>query len=392
MSFVVRSTTGPRNFSSSSSSGSSAPRLVRSSSSSMFAGSGGLGSRISVSSLRGLASNLRSHLDVNAGAQAMGLYNDKETMQGLNDRLAGYLGKVRGLEEANKRLEEQIRDIMLKRGSSYKDWSVYEKPLQELRNQISEMTLDNARLVLQIDNARLAADDFKVKWEGELAMRQGVEMDISGLRKVIDDTNVGRMQLENQIESLNEELAFLKKNHEEDVAAIKAQINDSSISVEMETPKGQDLNETINQIRSDYEKAARKSREDMDAWYQNKFDSLSAEVSQNTEALQTGKTELNELRRQKQGLEIDLQALHNMIQSLEGTLRDTENSYANDVGKLNQIIQQLEAELGQVRADMERQSNEYRALLNIKMKLESEINTYRQLLEGEDDRTKSKNS
>ncbi|MBN3308438.1 K1C18 protein, partial [Amia calva] len=383
MSFVVRSTTGPRNFSSSSSSGSSAPRLVRSSSSSMFAGSGGLGSRISVSSLRGLASNLRSHLDVNAGAQAMGLYNDKETMQGLNDRLAGYLGKVRGLEEANKRLEEQIRDIMLKRGSSYKDWSVYEKPLQELRNQISEMTLDNARLVLQIDNARLAADDFKVKWEGELAMRQGVEMDISGLRKVIDDTNVGRMQLENQIESLNEELAFLKKNHEEDVAAIKAQINDSSISVEMETPKGQDLNETINQIALLREKISDKNIKKI---FLYAIFSLSAEVSQNTEALQTGKTELNELRRQKQGLEIDLQALHNMIQSLEGTLRDTENSYANDVGKLNQIIQQLEAELGQVRADMERQSNEYRALLNIKMKLESEINTYRQLLEGEDDR------
>lgn len=44
------------------------------------------------------------------------------------------------------------------------------------------------------------------------------------------------------------------------------------------------------------------------------FDNITAEVTQNTEALQAGKTELNELRRQKQSLEIDLQALHNMVQ------------------------------------------------------------------------------
>lgn len=46
-------------------------------------------------------------------------------------------------------------------------------------------------------------------------MRQGVEQDIAGLRKLVDETQLSRMQLESQIESMREELLFLRKNHEE---------------------------------------------------------------------------------------------------------------------------------------------------------------------------------
>lgn len=41
-----------------------------------------------------------------------------------------------------------------------------------------------------------------------------MEADIVGLRKVIDDTNISRMNLESEIEALKEELIHLKKNHD----------------------------------------------------------------------------------------------------------------------------------------------------------------------------------
>ncbi|XP_056589231.1 keratin, type I cytoskeletal 18 [Triplophysa dalaica] len=357
---------------------------------SIYGGAGGQGTRISSASYSGVRSgfgmpSMSGSIQVNAtGNTGEIMGNEKMAMQNLNDRLASYLEKVRILEQANSKLELKIREVLEKRGPDVHDYSRYQPIIDELRRKIFDATSDNARLVLQIDNARLAADDFRVKYESELSIRQGVEADIAGLRKVIDDTNLSRMNLESEIEALKEELIFLKKNHDNEVMELRNQVSQSGVQVDVDAPKGLDLALIMEEMRSKYEKTALKNQEELKAWHESQITDVQVQVIQNTEALQGARTEVNDLRRQVQTLEIELDSQKNLKGSLESTLRDIEMRNNMEMEGLNSIMLQLEAELTQLRNQIQQQTQEYEALLNIKMKLEAEIATYRRLLDGED--------
>ncbi|NXL59165.1 KRT35 protein, partial [Chordeiles acutipennis] len=151
-----------------------------------------------------------------AGGDILLSGNEKVTMQNLNDRLAAYLDKVRRLEEENAQLEHHIRDWYRKQApTASKDYSSYYQTIEQLQNQIISATVDNNKLLLDIDNSKMTADDFRMKYENELVIRQTVEADINGLRNTLDDLTHIRSTLESELESLKDELIALKRNHEE---------------------------------------------------------------------------------------------------------------------------------------------------------------------------------
>lgn len=53
------------------------------------------------------------------------------------------------------------------------------------------------------------------RYENEQPFRKAVEEEISSLYKVIDDANLTRMDLENQIDCMKSDLRDLARNHEE---------------------------------------------------------------------------------------------------------------------------------------------------------------------------------
>lgn len=144
---------------------------------SMFGGAGGRGSRASVASLQGLRNVMRNDTERDSAAPKQEAptaaaappppapaapADDKQTLRGLNDRLSGYLGRVRQLEKENGDLEKQIDDILAKRKAPEgRDWDEVEKPLEDLKKKVGDEKKQDSGFVIRLFNI----------WEFPLSMK-----------------------------------------------------------------------------------------------------------------------------------------------------------------------------------------------------------------------------
>lgn len=350
---------------------------------SVYGGAGGYGTRISTSTRSG--QGLRGSLQLSiTGSDVLLAGNEKSTMQNLNDRLAAYLERVRSLEKSNSLIEMQIREWYEKNTISVgQDYSSYFKTIEELRSKISAAQMENSRLILQIDNAKLAADDFRLKFENEHLLKQSVDSDIAGLLRVRDDLTLTKADLESQIEGITEELVFIRKTHEEERDRLR-KVATGSVNVAVDAAPAVDLAAIMENMRKQYEEMAEKNRQEAKEHFEKQTAELNQEVAISVELLEVQRKEITERRQVFQSLELELQSLLSMKQTLEGSVAETEARYSFQLAQIQGAISSLEAQLRQLRADMEAQNSEYSALLDIKTRLEMEIATYRRLLEGEE--------
>ncbi|XP_032092871.1 keratin, type I cytoskeletal 42-like [Thamnophis elegans] len=304
-------------------------------------------------------------------------------MQNLNERLAAYLEKVHTLESSNSEFERRIREWHQKSSPIAKqDYNDFFKVIQELQDEITKARVDNTRIVLQIDNSKLAADDFRVKYETELNLRMCVENDISGLQGLFDELTLVKTDLEHNIENLKEDLAYLKKTHEEEIAELRGRLR-GHVSVELDAAPSIDLGQVMEKMRQQYEVMAEKNRQEAKDRFDKLIDQLNVEVTTTTQELETHRSEITDRKSVLQSLDIELRSQLNWKNERENALAETEALYRNKFAEIQMAIENVKARLKQLRHDMEQQTMEYSTLLDIKVKLEEEIATYRKLLEGE---------
>merc|ERR1739838_953615 len=357
---------------------------------SVYGGAGGMGVRISSSSAMaggfGLGGGGGGGFGLGGGggggAAEVVAVSEKMEMQNLNHRLASYLDKVAILEKANFELEEKIKNWGIGRVVEARDFSAFLIVIEEIRSKMMAAGTVIAELVLEVDNTKLAADDFRIKYESELGLRMSVDADIAGLRRMLGELALTKTDLEMTLEGLKEEKEYMTKNHEEEKLSVTAHLS-GQVNVEVDAAPAVDLSVIMADIREQYEAMVAKSHKDAEAWFKAKAEVVSKEVIESVEVIQTSSLEVKESKTTVRDLQLELQSLMSMKASLELNLAELEGRYGAMMMSLQAMVVSLEGQLTQIRGDTLKTGQDYLALLDIKTRLEMEIQEYRRLLDGE---------
>lgn len=259
-------------------------------------------------------------------------HNEKEQLHGLNDRFASYIDKVRFLEEQNKQLEAEIQALKQQKLSQSLQSDGYDRELQDLRCALEQLHKEKTQILLDTDHMDEDLQRIRERYEDESRLREHMEAAIRGMKKDKDDSVLLKLELERKVQSLVDEMDFLRQNHEEEISELLAQLQAAQVPVvEMRDLQKTDITSALREIRAQLDGLSSKNLQQAEEVFQCRYAMLTDAAEQNKDAIKSIRDEIGNYRRQIQAKNVELEALRGTKDSLERQLHDIEDRHNTDV-------------------------------------------------------------
>jgi intermediate filament protein if len=353
---------------------------------------------------------------------------EKKDMQDLNERLANFIEKTRFLEAQNRRLADELEKLKAKWGKETSNVKImYQAELDEARRLLEEANHGKGVLEVRVasleellqdlrknlEDARLAAQTEREKAESQLQRLSDLEAEISLLRRRAETYDADRakdkklinqlkeqLQLtradldretllhidaENQRQSLEEQLEFLKALHEQELKELAALAYRDTTTENREYWKCE-MGQALREIQQAYDDKIDGVRSELESFYTLKCQEVKNGATRNDMELIHSRDETKRLRDQMGALRDKLSDLDARNSQLARELDALKREKEERERRLTDENGDLKSEVLKLRAEMEAIMKELERISDSKLGLELEIAAYRKLLEGEENR------